>query len=635
MLRHTLTFMSRNSKFMKTSFIAFILTLLMQTLAPAQASAPTPRQPTTGQTPAQTRPTDSTASSLADYGVQLEAEPRLIVVMAALEAAGFDPTPVGKQLSVFRQTVRSNNASIDESLRNRLRKFYEEHRLPAPATPAEQSARYVSLALALGPAPAFDLPARTDDLPPAVLEVLDFTSLVREFYRAMGGERTLAAYTNAYNAEAVNLRPPAAQMVRDTAAHLRTRPVLSVIERVPVSASAKQSGNSNRNASQQRYATRERARRFHLVPDLLAAPGAINFRIIADDYYAIVPPGANTASSELRRAYLQFLVDPLVARFNREIALRRPDVKTLLDALPVSSPDANTASAPGVFTAVARSLVVAADVRIAENARTQVLALEADRQLQASSNDATRRARIVKETQDARARIADESTLHLAEAYERGAVLAFYFADGLRGVETSGFDIANSLADMIASFDVARERNRLIDAATARARATAEITRRRSSEASGNSTAEGNDPRRTLLIKNLDEVDGLLRARNYTEAERRLRPLIAEFQGEPRVFFALAQAASLSAQDATDADVQTERLGRALANYRLTVSAASPETDKSLLSRAHAAAGRILSFLERNDEAAKEFDAAIRIGDVPGGAYADAVTGKRSLTGQR
>ncbi len=619
---------------MKTPFIAFILMLLPQTLAHAQSNTPTPqqRQPTSGQTPAQTRPTDSTASSLADYGVQLEAEPRLIVMMAALEAAGFDPTPTGRQPSVFRQTVRSNNSSIDESLRNRLRKFYEEHRLPAPATPAEQSARYVSLALALGPAPAFDLPARTDDLPPAVLEVLDFTTLVREFYRAMGGERTLVSYTNAYNAEAVNLRPPAAQMVLTTAAYLRTRPVLSVVERVPISSGAKQSNNSKRNASQQRYETRERARRFHLVPDLLAAPGAINFRIIADDYYAILPPGANLASSELRRAYLQFLVDPLVARFGREIALRRSDVKALLDALPVSSPDANAASAPGVFTAVARSLVVASDVRITENARTQTLSLEADRQLQALGNDAARRARIVKETQEARSRIADESILHLAEAYERGAVLAFYFAEQLRGVETSGFDIASSLADMIRSFDAARERNRLTDAATDRARATAEIARRRnSSEANGNLTAEDADPRRTQLIKNLDEVDGLLRARNYTEAERRLRPLMNEFQGEPRIFFALAQAASLSAQDATDADVQTERLGRALANYRLTVNAASPETDKALLSRAHAAAGRILAFLERNDEAAKEFDHAINLGDVPGGAYADAVAGKRSL----
>ena len=58
---------------------------------------------------------------------------------------------------------------------------------------------------------------------------------------------------------------------------------------------------------------------------------------------------------------------------------------------------------------------------------------------------------------------------------------------------------------------------------------------------------------------------------------------------------------------------------------------AAPETDKVLLSRAHEARGRILAFLERNDEAMKEFDAAIEIGEVAGGAYQDAIAGKKKL----
>jgi hypothetical protein len=41
--------------------------------------------------------------------------------------------------------------------------------------------------------------------------------------------------------------------------------------------------------------------------------------------------------------------------------------------------------------------------------------------------------------------------------------------------------------------------------------------------------------------------------------------------------------------------------------------------------------GRILAFLDRKDEAVKEFDAAINIGDVAGGAYKDAIEGKRKL----
>jgi hypothetical protein len=93
----------------------------------------------------------------------------------------------------------------------------------------------------------------------------------------------------------------------------------------------------------------------------------------------------------------------------------------------------------------------------------------------------------------------------------------------------------------------------------------------------------------------------------------------------------MGQTASLWARDTTDDDLQEQRLNAALANYGFAVKAASPETDRALLSRAHEAMGRILAFLERNDEATKEFDAAIKIGDVAGGAYKDAVEGKRKL----
>jgi len=42
--------------------------------------------------------------------------------------------------------------------------------------------------------------------------------------------------------------------------------------------------------------------------------------------------------------------------------------------------------------------------------------------------------------------------------------------------------------------------------------------------------------------------------------------------------------------------------------------------------------GRIYAFLDKADEASKEFDEAIRIGDVRGGAYKDAMEGKKKLT---
>ena len=44
-----------------------------------------------------------------------------------------------------------------------------------------------------------------------------------------------------------------------------------------------------------------------------------------------------------------------------------------------------------------------------------------------------------------------------------------------------------------------------------------------------------------------------------------MKDLLKDYSREPRIFFALAQTASLAAADATDEDVQAERLNRALA----------------------------------------------------------------------
>jgi len=49
------------------------------------------------------------------------------------------------------------------------------------------------------------------------------------------------------------------------------------------------------------------------------------------------------------------------------------------------------------------------------------------------------------------------------------------------------------------------------------------------------------------------------------------------------------------------------------------------------MSRAHEAMGRINLFLENPAEAAKQFDEAIKIGDVRGGAYKEAIAGKKRL----
>ena len=125
--------------------VSFILTILVSAAAAqAQPASPSPSsaRPPTAQT--------QTAGSfeLSEYGVRLQPDARLIIMMAALDAAGFDPTPPGKEPAAFRLLVRKDQANLDVGLRERLRAFFDRAKLPAPATPGDQAARYVSLAYA-------------------------------------------------------------------------------------------------------------------------------------------------------------------------------------------------------------------------------------------------------------------------------------------------------------------------------------------------------------------------------------------------------------------------------------------------------------------------------------------------------
>ena len=609
---------------MKLIISLTVILLFASATAYSQTPSRPAEQPRPSPTPARVPARPAVAFELTEYGVHFQPEPRLIIMMAALEAAGFDAVPAGAEPSAFRAQVRKDLASLDPDLRNRLRTFFERNKLPAPATAADQAARYVSLAFALGPPPLLEAPPRSEDLPGSLLDVLDFAPLVKEFYRRSNIEENLPGYMRSYQAESDRLRQPTADMVRDVLSYLHTRPIVVSLERVEVKPTTTQKKNAPKT-----YTTREHERHFYMVTDLLAAPGTINFRVIGDEYYVVLPQGTDPASSELRRGYLQYVVDPLVLRVNREIAARRDQIKLIIAAREKSG----TTVSPDVFIAVSRSLVAAADARYEEKRKLDILQQTARARIVAAKDDAAKQAISKQLALDTR-EVQDETVARLADDYERGAVLAFFFADQLKGIESSGFDIVSFLPDMIATFDPARETGRLTENAEARQRALAarqsRLTARRS-EAETPVYSEAERARAAVLVAKLGEIEQTLRLKDYNNAEIRLKDLLKDYSREPRIFFALAQTASLAAADAIDEDVQSERLKRALGNYRLAVEASSPETDRALISRAHEAMGRINAFLDNSAEAAKEFDEAIRIGDVPGGAFKDAVENKKKL----
>src|SRR6185503_10500814 len=226
---------------MKQCLLIVFLVITAAYVAVAQTPSPSPQRP--ANPPLQQR--EGAGFEISDYGVAFQTDTRLIIMMVALEAAGFDAQP-GREPSAFRATVRRNLAGLDPDLRARLKTFYERNRLPAPATPADQVARYVSLALALSPAPELAAPERSDDLPAGLLEVLDFAPLVREFHRRSGIEEHIVDYVRAYQGEGDRLRPPTSDLVRGVLTYLHTRPIVTTYERVEIKTPSTKKNNKNK-----------------------------------------------------------------------------------------------------------------------------------------------------------------------------------------------------------------------------------------------------------------------------------------------------------------------------------------------------------------------------------------------------
>ncbi len=221
--------------------------------------------------------------------------------------------------------------------------------------------------------------------------------------------------------------------------------------------------------------------------------------------------------------------------------------------------------------------------------------------------------------------LADETALQLSEAYGRGAVLSFYFADQLKGLEDSGFDVAGSLREIILSLDTTKETNRLAQFAEAKKNALAAREERRKNSGSQEMIIEN------PVTKRLLEIDALTKTKNYVEAEKQLSQLLETNPSESRVYYNLGRVVSLSAEGITDTEARKLRLRQAKVAYENVLRSATPQTDAALISLSYAALARIYEFFGDSAYAIKIYEAAIKIGNVTGGAYTESVAARERL----
>lgn len=569
-----------------------------------------------------------TGFDLSNYGVRIEAEKRVMVVLSALEMARSRNdagqfvkllnAPLSETGGKFRTHLMQEQSGLNEDLRQRISQFVAQYKKRHPkSTDAEIVSPFISMAYALSPLPDMADPAYSADLPGDLLDVLDFAPLAREFYRRSGISSKLDEYVKAYQAEADGvLRTSTREMVSDILEYLHTRPETAYIEKVKVQT---QKGKSKKTVLQ-KIETREHERRFVVVPEMLAPSGDVNFLNIKDDYYVVLPPDKDLTNSDVRRAFIQFVIDPLVLKNSKDISPIKDAVKPLLDERRKTNPSVS----PDVFLTVSRSLVAAIDARQAEYVKTR-LATEQARETIVKMKTENEKKAVFGKLEKYKQSLADESALLLSEAYERGAVMAFYFADQLKGSEDAGFDIASSMGLMIASFDAAKETDRLARSADARKRALTAREERKKHPVGQEPISEN-----PVTVRLLD-IQKTIEAKDYVKASADLKQLSAEFPSEPRIYYSMGRVASLSAESLTDTDMQAQKLLDAKTAFSNVLKTAGPTTDKALLSLTYVALARIYEFLNDNAYAVKLYDEAIKLADIPNGAFRDAVAGKQRL----
>lgn len=243
----------------------------------------------------------------------------LFTVLTAINHCGFDAELGASE--TLRQTVRGEVGRAVEasesakSAADGVCAFYRDHQ---QADDVRTLSQYVSLALYLGPAPAFAPKVQGSELPPDASGVLGLVPLVAKFYTEVGIHNIWQSHGPAYAELEARYRGALAKMTQDTELYLRL-PSGSYLGRT-----------------------------FTIDLEPMGAPSEINARSYGNDYYVVITPGTNTSlkMDQIRHAYLHYLIDPMVGKYAANLTALEP----VLDAVKLSPMDESFKSDPVLLT---------------------------------------------------------------------------------------------------------------------------------------------------------------------------------------------------------------------------------------------------------------------------------------------
>lgn len=234
----------------------------------------------------------------------LDVSETLFSIISAINVCGYDQELTAS--SAIRQQVRTELIEAAQSPQvataaKQMCAFYDEHR---QSDASRDLAQYVSLALNLGPAPDFTPKWGEADMAPDAAYVLGFIPLLKNYAKAANLHGIWTKHQPQYEALVEQYHEPLAQMITVTDTYLR----------MPLA------GTSGRS--------------YTVFMEPMAAPGQVNSRDYQDEFYYMVisPKGNDLHMSQLRHAYLHFVLDPLISKRATTLDRLKPIVTSLQHA---------------------------------------------------------------------------------------------------------------------------------------------------------------------------------------------------------------------------------------------------------------------------------------------------------------
>ena len=221
---------------------------------------------------------------------QLDANPALFTVMAAINASGFNADLDSPSNHPLRRQIREALATKHGDAMDEMKRFYAAHHQRDANADLTQ---YISFALSLEGPPYFKFRVPESEMPPDVSQLRGLEQILPRFYEEAGIAKLWRDAQPEYEKVIDSYHAPVTQALLEATYYLRN----------PTSGYM--------------------GRRFEIFVDLLGPPSQVQTRNYKDDYFVVVTPSPELPIQEIRYSYLHYLLDPLALKYSEQLEKKR------------------------------------------------------------------------------------------------------------------------------------------------------------------------------------------------------------------------------------------------------------------------------------------------------------------------